>query len=146
MKGGDRDRADGLIALGRETADALGRLTLQHLRLARLELRADLRAMGLQAASIAALAAMGMVGYGLAMSGVAALIGGYAKAGLPLLLIGCGHVLAASVGIMAALVRVRRMRPMNATADEVARSLAPLTSSSTRAAWAQATNAVGDQR
>ena len=126
-----REKPDGLVALARETTDALGRLTLQHLRLARLEMRADLRSMGLQAALIAVLAAMAIVGYALTMAGIATLLGGYAKAGAPLLIIGVAHVIAAGAGIVIALARLRRMRPMNATAEEVGRSLAPLGLSAT---------------
>jgi hypothetical protein len=126
MKEGLKEKPDGIIALARETADAIGRLTVQHLRLARLEMRADIRAMGVQAGLIAVLAALAVVGYALAMAGLALVITSGWRAGLAFLLIGGGHVSAAGVGIFIAVARLRRMRPMNATADEVNRSLAPL--------------------
>jgi hypothetical protein len=126
MKDGLKEKPDGIIALARETADALGRLTVQHLRLARLEMRADMRAMGLQAGLIAVLAALAVVGYALAMAGLALVITSGWRSGLAFLVIGGGHVLAAGIGILIAVERLRRMRPMNATADEVNRSLAPL--------------------
>ncbi len=126
MKNGERDKRDGVLGVARDTADALGRLTLQHLRLARLEIRSDLRAMGLQAGLIAVLTAIAIVGYALTMAGLAVIIGGGWKGGVPLLLIGLAHVVGAGVGILIALARLRRLRPMNLTADEVNRTLVPL--------------------
>jgi hypothetical protein len=120
------DRAEGVIGLARETADALGQLTVQHLRLARLEIKADLRAMALQAGLIALLTAIGVVGYGLVMAGVAFIIGGNAAGGVPLIVIGVAHVAAAGIGIVIARIRLRRVRLMNTTAGEVNLSLAPL--------------------
>jgi hypothetical protein len=125
MKTG-RDKADGVVELARETADALGRLTVQHLRLARLEIKADLRTMGLHAGVIAVLAALATVGYGLAMAGLAIVLDGGSKGGVPLIVIGAIHVVVAAAGILAALLRLRRLRLMNSTADEVHQSLAPL--------------------
>ncbi|MGD0835466.1 MAG: phage holin family protein [Polyangia bacterium] len=126
MKNGERDKHDGVLGVARDTADALAKLTLQHLRLARLEIRADLRAMGTKASLIAGLAALAIVGYGLAMAGLACVMGGSSPAGVPLLLIGTAHVLVAGAGMIIALARLRRWRPMNLTADEVSRTLIPL--------------------
>jgi hypothetical protein len=126
MRNGERDKTDGVVGLARETADALGRLTVQHLRLARLEIKADLRTMGLQAGVIVVLAALATVGYGLTMAGLAIVVDGGSIGGIPLLLIGSIHVVVAGGGILIALRRLRRLRLMNATADEVNQSLAPL--------------------
>ena len=126
MKDRGSEKADGVLGLARETADALGQLTVQHLRLARLEIKADLRAMGLQAGVIALLTAIAVVGYGLVMAGLAFILGGGTKGGIPLVIIGIVHVVAAGVGILVATIRLRRVRLMNTTAGEVNRSLAPL--------------------
>ena len=126
MRNGERDKADGVVGLARETADALGQLTVQHLRLARLEIKADLRTMGLRAGLIAVLAALATVGYGLTMAGLAIILDGGSKGGIPLLAIGIVHVVGAGVGILVVVYRLRRLRLMNATADEVNQSLAPL--------------------
>ena len=124
MRNGERDKADGVVGLARETADALGRLTVQHLRLARLEIKADLRAMGSRAALIVVLAALATVGYGLTMAGIAVLLdGGGRGGGIPLIIIGGVHVVGAGTGILVTLVRLRRLHPMDATADEVNQSL-----------------------
>ena len=120
------DKADGVFGLARETADALGHLTIQHLRLARLEIKADLRVMGLQAGLMALLAAVAVVGYGLAMAGLAFVLGGDTTAGFPLVIIGIAHVVVAGIGIVIAALRLRRVRLMNTTAGELNLSLAPL--------------------
>src|SRR5512138_3053603 len=120
------DKADGVLGLARETADALGRLTVQHLQLARLELKADLRAMGSSAATIIVLGAIAVVGYTLAIAGVALRLGSGPVDGLPFVVIGGAHVVAASIGIVIARVRMRRVRLLNTTAGEVNLSLAPL--------------------
>ena len=126
MRNGEQNRTDGVVGLARETADALGRLTVQHLRLARLEIKADLRAMGLQAGIIAVLAAVATVGYGLTMAGLAFILEGSSKGGIALLISGIVHVGGAGAGVLIAVARLRRLRLMNATADEVNESLAPL--------------------
>ncbi len=126
MKNGERDKVDGVVGLVRETADALGRLTVQHLRLARLEIKADLRVMGRQAGLIAVLAALVTVGYGLTMAGLAFVLGDGTAVGIPLLVIGAVHIAGAGVGILIAMSRLRRLHLMNATADEMNQSLAPL--------------------
>jgi len=126
MKNGERAKVDGVVELARETADALGRLTVQHLRLARLEIKADLRTMGLHAGIIAVLAGLATVGYGLAIAGLALVLDGGARGGVPLLVIGTLHAVGACIGIVVAVLRLRRLRLMNSTADEVHQSLAPL--------------------
>jgi ABC-type multidrug transport system permease subunit len=112
-----------VIGLVRETADALGRLTVQHLRLARLEMKSDLRAMGSQAVSLIILAALAMVGYGLGVAGFALLLGGNPRVGSPLLIIGAIHLVTTGIAIAVAIVRLRRVRPMNATAEEMSQTL-----------------------
>lgn len=126
MKKGERDKADDVVALVRETADAMGRLAVQHLRLARLEIKADLRTMGLHAGVVVVLAALATVGYGLSMAGLAMVLDGGSKGAIPLLVIGSAHVAVAGVGILIAVLRLRRLRLMNSTANEVQQSLVPL--------------------
>ena len=82
--------------------------------------------MGLQAGLIAVLVALAIVGYGLTMAGLAIILGGGSAGGIPLLIIGIVHMVAASVGLLITVLRLRRLRLMNATADEVNQSLAPL--------------------
>lgn len=123
MRDGASGRVEGVVALVRETADALGRLTVEHLRLARLEMRSDLREMGRQAARLAVMTALAIVGYGLAMAGLALVLGDNPGTGVPLLIIGGAHVVTAGAAIAFAVVRLRRVRLMNATAEEMSQTL-----------------------
>ena len=126
MKQGDSGKPDGVIALARETADALGRLTVEHLRLVRLEMKADLQAMTRRAAVLASLGTLLIVGYGLGMAGLAILLGEGVSAGSALLIIGGTHFLVAGVAIIIALVRLRRMRLLASSAGEMNQTLMPL--------------------
>lgn len=119
----DGARTEGVIGLMRETADALGRLTVEHLRLARLEIKSDLRTMGRQAGAIAVLVALAVVGYALAMAGLALLLGGSTATGGPLLIIGVAHLLTAMVAIAVVRARMRRVRLMDTTANEMSQTL-----------------------
>jgi hypothetical protein len=123
MKDGANGKTDGVIGLARETADALGRLTVEHLRLARLEMKSDLRMMGRQAGRMAVMIALAVVGYGLAMAGLALVLGGNAATGGPLLIVGLAHLVTSGVVIAVAIVRLRRVRLMNATAEEMSHTL-----------------------
>jgi len=126
MKNKGNERADGVLGLAQETMDAFRQLIVQHLKLARLEIKADLRAMGIQAGLIALLAAVAVVGYGLVMAGLAFILAGGTTGGTPLILIGVAHMVAAGVGIHFATIRMRRVRLMNTTAGEVSRNFESL--------------------
>ena len=126
MKQGDSGKPDGVIALARETADALGRLTVEHLRLVRLEMKADLQAMTRRAAVLASLGTLLIVGYGLGMAGLAILLGEGVSAGSALLIIGGTHFLVAGVAIIISLLRLRRMRLLASSAGEMNQTLMPL--------------------
>ncbi len=63
---------EGIATLLRGTADAMGQLLAGHLKLARLELVEDAKAMGRPAILVAICAMLAAVGYGLVMLGLAA--------------------------------------------------------------------------
>jgi hypothetical protein len=71
----------GVSELAREAALNLGHLLGQHVKVAQLELKAELHAMGRRACLIAVLATLIALGYGLAMVGLAVVIGGYNAVG-----------------------------------------------------------------
>ncbi len=125
MKPGD-GKADGVIGLARETADALGRLTVEHLRLARLEMKADLRSMVQRSAVLATLTALVIVGYGLGMAGLAIVLGDGLAGGVALVIIGGVHVVVAGVGLVIAFLRLRHTRLLATSAGEMGQTLLPL--------------------
>jgi uncharacterized membrane protein YqjE len=123
MRDGANGKAEGVVALVQQTADALGRLTVEHLRLARLEMKSDLREMGRQVARLAVMTALAVVGYGLGMAGLALILGQRPATGVPLLIIGAAHVLIAGAAIVLAVVRLRRVRLMRSTTEEISQTL-----------------------
>jgi fatty acid desaturase len=116
----------GASALVREAALDLGHLLGQHVKVAQLELKIELHAMGRRACIIAVLAALLALGYGLAIAGLAVVIGGHRGMGIPFVLIGAAHVVGAGVGLLLALTRKPGSQLMNASTTAMTRSLEAL--------------------
>jgi hypothetical protein len=118
------EKPDGVVQLVRQTADGLVDLIGQHLKLARLELTADLLAAARSARATVLFALLATVGYALAMAGLALLFGGRHDVALALLAVGLVHI---GIGGLGVLFRAsRRTRLMSASAHEAKRSLATL--------------------
>jgi fatty acid desaturase len=111
--------------LARESAISLGHLVGQHVKVARLELAAEVRVMGRRATVVAVLAALVAIGYALAIAGLAVAIGGRAELGIPLVVVGLAHVVGAGAGLVFGPLRARapRLRPMRNTAAAIDRAL-----------------------
>ena len=114
--GGDGER-DGFIALVRETADGLGRLIADHIKLARTEIVADAKSYGRDLSVLGVAVFVLALGYGLACIAGAPLAFA-AVAGL--------HLLIGAVGVAAAARAMRRTPPLLGTRNEVSRSVAAL--------------------
>ena len=102
---------EGVTGLARESALSLGHLIGQHVKVARLEIAAEVRAMGRRATAVAVLAALIAIGYALAIAGVAVAIGGGAEVGIPLVIIGVAHVAGAGTGLVFGPLRARASHP-----------------------------------
>ena len=98
---------EGVTGLARESALSLGHLIGQHVKVARLEIAAEVRTMGRRATAVAVLAALVAIGYALAIAGVAVVIGGGAELGIPLVVIGLAHVVGAGAGLVFGPLRAR---------------------------------------
>lgn len=116
----------GIAALAREAAMGLGNLLGQHVKVAQLELTADLHAMGRRAYLFAVLATLIALGYGLAMVGAAVMIGGYPAVGYPLVIIGLAHMVGAGIGLLIAPLRPRGSQLMDDSQAAMNSSLAAL--------------------
>ena len=116
----------GVTELARESAIGLGHLVGQHLKIARLEVTAELHAMSLRARVVAVLATLMALGYALAMAGLAVVIGGHADVGIPLALVGVAHVGGAGAALALTGHRARGSTPVAHTELAVGRSLAAL--------------------
>jgi hypothetical protein len=116
---------EGVTGLARETALSLGHLVGLHVKVARLEIAAEVRAMSRRATAIAVLAALVAIGYALAIAGLAVAIGGGAEVGIPLVIAGGAHVVGAGAGLIFGPLRARspQLQPMPNTAAAVDRAL-----------------------
>ena len=93
--------------LARASALSLGHLIGQHVKVARLEIAAEVRVMGRRATVVAVLAGLVAIGYALAIAGLAVAIGGAAELGIPLVVIGLVHVVGAGAGLVFGPLRAR---------------------------------------
>ena len=115
----------GVTGLARESALSLGHLFAQHVKVARLELAAEARAMGRRAIGVIVLAALVAIGYALAIAGAAVAIGGGGELGIPLAVVGLAHVVGAGAGLVFGPLRARasHLRPMRNTTAAIDRAL-----------------------
>ena len=122
-----REEGDGIIALVRETADGLGKLIADHVKLARVELMSDAR---FYLRDVMVLVIGGLVIFlGYAIGCVAAgLALGRAMHNTPLALgaVAAVHVIGGAIGVVLAAKRAKRVRLMHDTAEEVGRSMSAL--------------------
>jgi hypothetical protein len=122
-----REDSDGIISLVRETADGLGKLIADHVKLARVELVSDARFYARDLAVLVVAAVVLLLGYALAWL-AAAMAVGRAIGNTPLAFAGVAvlHLIAGVVGMVIAAKRMRRVRLMHDTAEEVSRSMSAL--------------------
>jgi hypothetical protein len=124
-QGGDPER-DRLIALVKETAEGLGRLVADHIKLARTEIVADAKSYGRDLGVLGAAVFVLAVGYGLACVAVSLALGRVMGAPLAFALVAGVHLVAGVVGGLAAARAMRRTPPLLGTRTEVNRSVAAL--------------------
>jgi hypothetical protein len=111
--------------LARDSALSLGHLIGLHVKVARLEIAAEVRTIGRRAISVVVLAALVAIGYALAIAGLAVAIGGAAELGIPLVTVGLAHVVGAGAGLVFGPLRARpsELQPMRNTTDAIDRAL-----------------------
>ena len=111
--------------LARASALSLGHLIGQHIKVARLEIAAEVRVMGRRATVVAVLAGLIAIGYALAIAGLAVALGGGAELGIPLVIVGLAHVVGAGAGLVFGPLRARaaRLHPMRNTTASIDRAL-----------------------
>ena len=117
----------GITALVGRMADGFSRLVTQHIALARLELAHDARQLGVGLGRAAAFVPFLLTGYALVCAALAVLLARWV--GLPgaLALVGLANLVGGALGISAALRRMRSVRVMDETQEELNRSAAALT-------------------
>jgi hypothetical protein len=124
----ERDKTEGIIALVKETADGFGQLLADHIKLARLELVADVKTQGARVAAVVLIIPFILLGYALACVGLALVLSKWM--GLPeaLFLVGGVHVIGGAAGLAVQLAKLKHANLMHETAAEVTQSVATLSS------------------
>ena len=119
----DQANGDSILTLIKETADGFGRLLADHIKLARLELVADVKSYGRQVTLIALIAPIVFIGYAVLCVGLAAALEPWLGRAGGLLVVGGAHMVIGAVAIMVAVRRLRRAQPMSETVEEMTRSM-----------------------
>jgi uncharacterized membrane protein YqjE len=119
----DQGNSESILALIKETADGFGHLLADHIKLARLELVADVKSYGRQVALIALIVPVLLIGYAIVCLGVAALLAPLIGHAGSLFLVGGAHVVLGAIAIMVAVGRLRRAQPMSDSVEEMSRSM-----------------------
>jgi hypothetical protein len=126
-----RASGDGIAALLKGTADAMGHLLAGHLKLARLELMEDAQAVGGPAALVAAFAALAILGYGLVVLGLAATLRPYLGWPGALFLLGGLHLAGGGIGARRGLRRLKAVKVLDESTQEATGSLATIRAAGT---------------
>lgn len=123
---GESDRGGIAGSLGK-LADGIGKLVTNHLALARLELGADLKALGADAARVAAFLPFVVIGYAVLMAALSVFLGRYLPLDGALAVVGFVNLAGGAAGIWLALRRMKARRVLGGSLDELKVSAAALT-------------------
>ncbi len=118
--------SDSVLSLVRETIEGLGRLVGDHLKLARIELQADIKVYGRSLAVLAIVAAIVGVGYVMACIGMAILLGRWLGDAGGFFVVAGAHALMGAIAASVAVRHLHAAQPMRQTVQEVSRSVSAL--------------------
>ena len=127
MQNQRREEQEGIIALVKETADGFGHLLAEHVKLARLELVADIKTHGRNVAALALITPLLFIGYALVCVGLAIFLSRWLDRSAAFFLVGGAQVLLGGLAIAIVAGRLRRAKLLKETAYEVNRSVETLT-------------------
>ena len=119
----DQANGDSILTLIKETADGFGHLLADHIKLARLELVADVKNYGRQVGLIALIVPILFIGYAILCVGVATALAPWLGRAGGFFLVGGAHVVIGAGAIMMAVRRLRRAQPMSESVEEMSRSM-----------------------
>jgi uncharacterized membrane protein YqjE len=122
---GDEDQT-GIIGLVKETAEGLGKLLGDHVRLARIELVADIKGYARELALLLTAAVVLIVGYAFAWLAIGLVLARAIGSPLAFGAIAAVHLLAGTIAAVVAARRARATRPLQETALAVERSVRAL--------------------
>jgi hypothetical protein len=119
----ENESGDGIIGLVRETADGLGRLIADHIKLARLEIVADAKSYARETTLLLIGGLVALIGYGFAWVAAALALGRVIGVPLAFACVAALHLAAGGIALAGASRRMKRKRLMQETANEVSRSV-----------------------
>jgi len=121
------DSPEGFVGLLRETADGLGQLVADHIKLARLELTADARSYGQGVATLVIAGAVLTLGYAFAWLAIGLALARLWGAPIAFAAVAVLHLLAGAIAVSTAVKRMKRTRLMRESANAASRSVDALT-------------------
>lgn len=119
--------ANGIVTLLKETADGFGCLMAAHVKLARLELLADVKSLGRRLTMLVAVVSFAFFGYALVCMGLVVVISQWLGIQGALFLAGGVHLAGATSVLFVAVRGLRNADLMPETAHEAGRSVSSLT-------------------
>lgn len=123
----EHDAPEGVVGLLKETADGLGQLVADHIKLARLELTADARSYGQGVATVLIASAVLVLGYAFAWLAVALALARLWGAPLAFAAVAALHLLAGIIAVSIAVKRMKKTRLMRESANAASRTVDALT-------------------
>ncbi|MGD0835342.1 MAG: hypothetical protein ABSB49_01700 [Polyangia bacterium] len=122
----NRSPTPGIAGLAHEAVLGFVHLLGQHVKVAQLELTCEIHSMGRRACLFAVLATFVALGYGLAMTGLAILVGGHAAVGYPFVVIGLAHMVGAGTVLLLVPLRPHGSHLMDSSQSAMNTSLVAL--------------------
>jgi hypothetical protein len=127
------DNGEGIVSRLKETADGLGELVSDHIKLARIELASEARSYGRGVAVLAVATLVLVLGYAFAWTAAALLLARVVGAPLAFAIVGAPHLIAGVVGLVSALSKMRQTELLPESSLEASRSLNALVKPLSRA-------------
>lgn len=121
-----QDEGEGLIGLVRDTADGLGRLIADHIKLARVEMAADAKAYSRRVGLVALAGGVLLIGYLFACIAGALALGRVIGGPLAFLAFGSAHLVLGLIVLWAVVRRLGQPSVLDDTMSQVGRSVATL--------------------
>jgi hypothetical protein len=130
---------DGIMSLVKETADGLGRLIADHIKLARVEMVADAKEYGRHVGLLTVAGIFVVIGYVFGWIAAALAVARWVGAPLAFLIVALLHIAGGAIGLGVVSRRLKTTaRPLDDTVSEVNRSVATLAAQVGRGAEANA--------
>ncbi len=117
------DEGEGIVARLKETADGLGELVSDHVKLARIELVAEAKSYGRSVAVLGVAAIVLVIGYAFAWTAAALVLARWVGAPLAFVIVAAPHLIGGVVAIVLAIGKMRQTQVLPESTLEASRSL-----------------------